>query len=107
MTDIVVALIGAAALIASVTMPIIITRRVGSKVDAVHDEVRTNHGMRAGDYLEKVADLQVEVAAQGKVLTHLAQAWGDHTVSDAVSFKEINDRLEVLAERRGTPRRKG
>lgn len=96
-TTVITAAISAVGLGVSTIIPVVVTRRAAArtaeKVDNVHAEVRTNHGMRAGEYLELLTSIQSEVASQGRVVAHLAQAWGDHTVSDAVSFEEITKRL--------------
>lgn len=90
---------GAVALVLSTTLPVLISnRKTRGAVGRVHDEVRTNHGLRAGDYLEMVAQVQETSAAQGRVIASLAQSWGDHTVADAVSFEEISKRLEHIED---------
>jgi hypothetical protein len=56
--------------------------RVGRSVKAVHEEVRTNHGKRAGEYLEMVPDMMKLLA--------------EHTVQDADQFGQIAKRLDDL-----------
>lgn len=105
MTEIIVALIGLIGLIASVTIPVVMGRRTQTKVDAVHAEVKTNHGLRAGEYMEMVAEVLAEARTHAAkvtqveaMVTDLSQQWADHTISDAVSFDEISARLEGIED---------
>lgn len=111
-----VAMTGGVGLILSTTLPVILSnRRTKDAVAAVHDEVRTNHGQRAGDYLEGIADLKEFSSRQTALFEALAKTWADHTIADAVSFEEISTRLgQIEAEmrrrrsvRRGTDRLEG
>lgn len=59
--------------------------RLATKVSEVHDEVRTNHGVRQG---QRIEDLGVDVAwIRGQMVTK--QELADHTKQDAENFREI------------------
>lgn len=69
---------------------------------AVHDEVKTNHGLRAGEYLERVADLGVsmevltaEVRALGQRMATREQL-DSHTEEDHAFQRMILDRLKEV-----------
>lgn len=61
-TQILVAAVGATALVASSSIPVYLqahkTRReLGRRVGQIHDEVKTNHGKSAGEYLEMIGQI--------------------------------------------------
>lgn len=59
--------------------------RITAKVAEVHEEVRTNHGVRQG---QRIEDLSVDVAwIRGQMVTK--QELADHTKQDAENFREI------------------
>jgi hypothetical protein len=58
-------------------------RKTRRGVTAVHDEVRTNHGKRAGEYLENVDAL----------LTLFAE----HTAQDERNFNELRRGMDALS----------
>lgn len=47
------------------------SKGMGKKVDELHDEVRTNHGKRQGEYIEQLADGQAVQSAL--LLAHTRQ----------------------------------
>lgn len=71
----------------------------------IHDEVRTNHGLRAGEYLEKLGPLLNEQVVQrsqldslivgqadmrGKLDAH-TKTLGEHTKDDTVRFTALEE----------------
>lgn len=85
------ALASASGLVASTTVPVWLSNRktrneVGARVAEVHEEVRTNHGKSAGEYIENIAGNQ---EALFRLLV-------DHTAQDAVQFHDIKERLNQL-----------
>lgn len=59
--------------------------RLAARVSEVHDEVRTNHGIRQG---QRVEDLGVDVAwIRDQMVTK--KELSDHTKQDAENFREI------------------
>lgn len=77
MESIVVALIGAFALVWT-------SRSTRKAVGEVHDEVRTNHGKKAYEYLEGIDDLK-----QGQEAMFVMLA--EHTLQDDKNFKELRE----------------
>lgn len=64
-TTVLVSMIGGASLII-VALIGAIGARINRNIEAAHAEVRTNHGLRAGDYIEQIGPL-VEWAIQHTV----------------------------------------
>lgn len=74
-----------------------ISRGNRKAIEAVHEEVRTNHGKTAGQHLEGLEDVMVQgMAAMAQVL---ADALNDHTASDAENFEELRALLKAQNER--------
>lgn len=64
-------------------------RRTRRAVTDVHDEIRTNHGLRAGEYLERVAEVQISVA-------RLRLDLADHAVTDSENFDSLRKSLNTI-----------
>ena len=79
-------------------------RKTRQGVEAVRAEVSTNHGMRAGEYLEtihaEVASVRNLAEAMERHQAQLAQALTDHTIADAENFERLR-RLIADKESRG------
>lgn len=56
---------------------------------AAHADLKTNHGKRPGEYLEMVADVQVDVQALAHKVDKVIALIADHTVQDATNFSEL------------------
>lgn len=67
-------------------------RRTRVAVEGVHDEVRTNHGRRAGEYLEDISQVKTD-------LNSLATTFAKHVDSDAEQFRIVTQGLEELKQR--------
>jgi hypothetical protein len=64
-------------------------------------EVKTNHGLRAGDYLEKIADV-AEVSSQTLLkLEELGEKFDQHRIDDSLHFTLLHKRIDRM---RGTDR---
>lgn len=79
------------------------TLRMKRETKALRADVATNHGMRPGEYLEKihaeVANIKSLVVQSALHTASLADQLADHTISDAVNFEELRA-LAVEACRR-------
>lgn len=68
----------------------------------VHTEVRTNHGMRSGEYLEiihdKVSLLSDKVDVANAKIDVVDRKLDDHTERDERQFSEIRERIESFHE---------
>lgn len=51
LADVIIALMGSAAVVLVAWLPL---RRMGNRVEAVKEEVTTNHGRRSGEYVELI-----------------------------------------------------
>lgn len=72
-------------------------RRAERKMEAVHDEVRTNHGRPAREYLEMIAEVKtaVELVAAGQAA--VVKLIGEHTLQDERNFNDLRTDMKVLA----------
>jgi hypothetical protein len=89
-TPIIISCIGTAGLVSAAALPAwFSSKRTIKAVEAVHTEVRTNHGLTASQYLEMVADVKttVEIVAAGQ--DSIVKLIADHTMQDAVNFEQI------------------
>lgn len=66
-----------------------------SQVRDLHDEVRTNHGLKAGQYLEltaaSAAKAAVEAAVARSVAESLVGEFRKHAEQDRINFEEIRE----------------
>lgn len=87
-TYIIVSILGTVPPTIAASAALITARRSRNDVSAVHEEVRTNHGMRAGEYLESIAAAQT-------VQSNLLLA---HTTQDEGQFKAIHEESARLRD---------
>lgn len=92
-----VAIISGIVAVLVAAIPVLMSqRRTRRKVESLHDEVRTNHGQKASWYLEKIADVALEVdlsaARQERMLKLLEQ----HTEDDKVRFDKLEHALTSI-----------
>lgn len=76
------------------TFAILQVRRKASDAEAA---IRTNHGLRPGEYLEMVADVKVMVADLSVSVSDLKHALVEHTAADAEHFGELHADLRAVA----------
>lgn len=67
-------------------------RATRAKVEEVHQEVRTNHGKQASEYLEMIGELK-------KGQDALLWLFAEHTQQDAAAFAELKGRFEAIMGR--------
>jgi hypothetical protein len=92
-TPIIVAAIGAAGLVLAGFVQVLGQRKTRKTVEAVHDEVRTNHGKSASDYLEMVEEVKDKLTQVEANQNAFVRLLADHTTQDGRQFQEIHDML--------------
>lgn len=87
-------------------------RKTRDKIEQVHGEVRTNHGRRAGDYLEDISkvlnsqavmtgrldDLSAKVKHLDDRVDHLDRKIDMHTDDDARRFQQSYDQQDKIID---------
>jgi len=84
------------AIIAAVLMIGKRMKRVEGTVDGIQADIKTNHGKKAFEYLEMIADIheeslqnKIEILETKKMIVNHAGALSDHTTHDAENFNEL------------------
>lgn len=93
LTPIIVAAIGGGSVVAAAWLP---SRKTRKAVEAVHTEVKTNHGKSAYQYLEMVADVKEMVESNRQDQAEIVQLIADHTAQDASNFDELRRQLRSI-----------
>jgi hypothetical protein len=83
------AIAGIFAVLAASVPAWIYTRKTHKAVEAVHTEVKTNHGKAAFEYLEMVEEVS-------RKQDHLVDLIAGHTIQDDINFRLIERRLERM-----------
>lgn len=91
------------AIIAAVLMISKRMKRVEGTVDGIQADIKTNHGKKAFEYLEMIADIheeslnnRIEILETKKLMVDHAEALSDHTVHDEANFNELKELINEL-----------
>ena len=91
------------AIIAAVLMIGKRMKRVEGTVDGIQADIQTNHGKKAFEYLEMIADIheeslnnRIEILETKRLMLDHAAALDDHTVHDAENFNELKSLITEL-----------
>jgi hypothetical protein len=103
-TDITITFIASfPAIIAAIMMISRRMKRVEGTVDSIHADIQTNHGKKAFEYLEMIADIQNEqldsklaTLENRRLLVEQAQMLVDHTEHDSKNFNELKELILEL-----------
>ena len=96
--------IGALAIVIAAFIPVWwSTRSARRSVKSLHDEVRTNHGKKAYEYLEMVGEIKADMTAMHGQLDSVGKMVGaqEHSFTDLLArhTAEDQERFDVIIER--------
>ena len=93
------------AIIAAVLMIGKRMKRVEGTVDGIQADIKTNHGKKAFEYLEMIADIheesltnRIEILETKKLMVDHAEALSDHTKHDEVNFNELKTLINNISK---------
>lgn len=91
------------AIIAAVLMIGKRMKRVEGTVDGIQADIQTNHGKKAFEYLEMIADIheeslnnRIEILETKRLILDHAAALDEHTTHDASNFNELKNLITEL-----------
>lgn len=91
------------AIIAAVIMIGKRMKRVEGTVDGIQADIQTNHGKKAFEYLEMIADVheqslnnRIEILETKKLMLDHAEALSEHTTHDAENFNALKGLITEL-----------
>ena len=91
------------AIIAAVLMIGKRMKRVEGTVDGIQSDIKTNHGKKAFEYLEMIADIheeslnnRLEILETKKLMVDHAVELSNHTTHDEANFNELKELINEL-----------